>query len=38
LLERMMAFYGYWSVLAAVGAVGAGFDGVRDFAASKRLA
>ena len=32
------AFYGFWSILAAVAAVGAGFGGVRDFAASKRLA
>jgi uncharacterized protein (TIGR01777 family) len=32
------AFYGFWSILAAVAAVGAGFGGVRDLAASKRLA
>jgi hypothetical protein len=32
------AFYGLWSILALVAAVGAGFGGVRDFAASKRLA
>jgi uncharacterized protein (TIGR01777 family) len=32
------AFYGFWSILAAVAAVGAGFGGVRDHAASKRLA
>jgi uncharacterized protein (TIGR01777 family) len=32
------AYYGFWSILAAVAAVGAGFGGVRDFAASKRLA
>jgi hypothetical protein len=32
------AFYGFWSVLAAVAAVGAGLGGVRDFAASRRLA
>jgi uncharacterized protein len=31
-------FYGYWSVLAAVSAVGAGLGGVRDFVASRRLA
>jgi uncharacterized protein (TIGR01777 family) len=33
----MPAFYGFWSILAPVAAVGAGFGGVRDFAASKRL-
>ncbi len=32
------AFYGLWSILAAMAAVGAGFGGVRDLAASKRLA
>jgi uncharacterized protein (TIGR01777 family) len=32
------AFYGSWSILAAVAAVGAGFGGARDLAASKRLA
>ena len=32
------AFYGFWSILAAVSAVGAGLGGVRDFAASRRLA
>ena len=32
------AYYGFWSVLAAVSAVGAGIGGVRDFAASKRFA
>jgi uncharacterized protein (TIGR01777 family) len=32
------AYYGFWSILAAVAAVGAGFGGVRDLAASKRLA
>src|SRR6202042_3628564 len=32
------AFYGFWSILAAVATVGAGFGGVRDLAASKRLA
>jgi uncharacterized protein (TIGR01777 family) len=31
-------FYGFWSILAAVAAVGAGFGGVRDLAASRRLA
>jgi uncharacterized protein (TIGR01777 family) len=31
-------FYGFWSILATVAAGGAGFGGVRDFAASKRLA
>ena len=31
------AFYGFWSILAALAAVGAGFGGVRDLAASKRL-
>jgi uncharacterized protein (TIGR01777 family) len=31
------AYYGLWSILAAVAAVGAGFGGVRDLAASKRL-
>ena len=32
------AFYGFWSFLAAVAAIGAGFGGVRDLAASRRLA
>ena len=32
------AFYGFWSMLATAAAVGAGFGGVRDFAASRRLA
>jgi uncharacterized protein (TIGR01777 family) len=32
------AFYGFWSMLAAAAAIGAGFGGVRDFAASRRLA
>jgi uncharacterized protein (TIGR01777 family) len=32
------AFYGFWSILAAVAAVGAGVGGVRDLAASRRLA
>src|ERR1700709_939260 len=32
------AFYGFWSILAAVAAVGAGFGGVRDLAASKKRA
>src|ERR1700719_2276799 len=32
------AYYGFWSILAAVAAVGAGFGGVRDLAASRRLA
>jgi uncharacterized protein (TIGR01777 family) len=32
------AFYGFWSLLAALAAVGAGFGGARDFAASRRLA
>src|SRR3978361_1372317 len=31
-------YHGFWSILAAVAAVGAGFGGVRDFAASRRLA
>lgn len=31
-------FYGFWSILAAVAAVGAGFGGVRDLTASRRLA
>jgi len=31
-------FYGFWSILATVAAVGAGFGGARDFAASRRLA
>jgi hypothetical protein len=31
-------FYGYWSVLAAVSAVGVSIFGLRDLAASKRLA
>jgi hypothetical protein len=31
-------FYGFWSILAAVAAVGAGFGGVRDLSASRRLA
>jgi uncharacterized protein (TIGR01777 family) len=31
------AYYGFWSILAAVAAVGAGFGGVRDLAASRRL-
>src|SRR5450631_3186187 len=31
------AFYGYWSVFAAVAAVGAGLGGLRDYAASRRL-
>jgi len=31
-------FYGYWSVLAAVSAAGVGIFGLRDLAASKRLA
>lgn len=32
------AFYGFWSFLAAVAALGAGIGGIRDFLASKRLA
>ncbi|MDB5582545.1 MAG: hypothetical protein JWR80_7721 [Bradyrhizobium sp.] len=32
------AFYGFWSILAAVAAIGAGIGGIRDFAASKRFA
>ena len=32
------AYYGFWSILAAVAAIGAGIGGIRDFAASKRLA
>jgi uncharacterized protein (TIGR01777 family) len=32
------AFYGFWSILAAVAAVGAGVGGARDLAASRRLA
>jgi uncharacterized protein (TIGR01777 family) len=32
------AFYGFWSVFAAVAAVGAGLGGLRDYAASRRLA
>src|SRR5882672_9740724 len=32
------AFYGFWSILAAVAAAGAGLGGVRDLAASKRFA
>jgi hypothetical protein len=32
------AFYGFWSILAAVAAVGAGCGGLRDLAASRRLA
>jgi uncharacterized protein len=32
------AFYGFWSILATVSAVGAGLGGVRDFAASRRFA
>jgi uncharacterized protein (TIGR01777 family) len=32
------AYYGFWSILAAVVAVGAGVGGVRDLAAAKRLA
>jgi uncharacterized protein (TIGR01777 family) len=31
-------FYGFWSILAAVAAFGAGLSGIRDFAASKRFA
>ncbi len=31
-------FYGFWSILAAVAAVGAGCGGMRDLAASRRLA
>jgi uncharacterized protein len=31
-------FYGVWSILAAVAAVGAGFGGVRDLTSSRRLA
>jgi uncharacterized protein (TIGR01777 family) len=32
------AFYGFWSIIAVVAAVGVGFGGVRDLAASRRLA
>jgi uncharacterized protein (TIGR01777 family) len=32
------AFYGFWSVFAAVAAIGAGIGGVRDWLASKRFA
>jgi NADP-dependent 3-hydroxy acid dehydrogenase YdfG len=32
------AFHGFWSILAAVSAVGAGLGGVRDLAASRRFA
>ena len=32
------AYYGFWNILAAVAAVGAGVGGVRDLAASRRLA
>jgi uncharacterized protein (TIGR01777 family) len=32
------AFYGFWSILAAVAAAGASLGGVRDLAASRRLA
>jgi uncharacterized protein len=32
------AYYGFWSVFAAVAAVGAGLGGLRDYAASRRLA
>jgi uncharacterized protein len=32
------AYYGFWSFLAAVAAVGAGLGGVRDLAASRRFA
>jgi hypothetical protein len=32
------AYYGFWSILAAVSAIGAGIGGVRDYAASKRFA
>src|ERR1700709_1109248 len=32
------AYYGFWSIVAAVAAVGAGLGGVRDHAAAKRLA
>ena len=32
------AYYGFWSILAAVAAIGAGIGGIRDFAASRRLA
>ncbi len=32
------AYYGFWSILAAVAAIGAGIGGIRDFFASKRLA
>src|SRR5882762_4853177 len=32
------AFHGFWSILATIAAVGAGFGGVRDLAASRRLA
>ena len=32
------AFYGYWSILAAVSAVGVSLFGLRDLAASRRLA
>jgi uncharacterized protein (TIGR01777 family) len=31
-------FYGFWSILAAVAAIGAGLGGVRDFLAFKRFA
>jgi uncharacterized protein len=36
--EIRSAFYGLWSVLAAVSALGVGLFGLRDIAASKRLA
>jgi uncharacterized protein (TIGR01777 family) len=32
------AYYGFWSILATVAAVGAGFGGARDLAASRRVA
>ncbi|SHL84877.1 hypothetical protein SAMN05444159_6982 [Bradyrhizobium lablabi] len=32
------AYHGFWSILAAVSAIGVGVSGLRDFAASKRLA
>jgi uncharacterized protein len=36
--EIKSVFYGFWSILAAVSAVGVGLFGLRDLAASKRLA
>jgi uncharacterized protein (TIGR01777 family) len=36
--EVKSVFYGFWSILAAVSAVGVGLFGLRDLAAAKRLA